>query len=57
MGKEIIGITKNQMNAEIETLEKTFDTVRVLKAEEVGGLKKDCTVGENENCYEIWGRN
>lgn len=57
MGKEIIGITKNQMNAEIETLEKTFDTVRVLKAEEVGGLKKDCNVGENENCYEIWGRN
>lgn len=57
MGKEIIEITKNQMNAEIETLEKTFDTVRVLKAEEVGGLKKDCTVGENENCYEIWGRN
>lgn len=57
MGKEIIGITKNQMNAEIETLEKTFDTVRVLKAEEVGGLKKDCTVGKNENCYEIWGRN
>ena len=57
MGKEIIGITKNQMNAEIETLEKTFDTVRVLSAEEVGGLKKDCSVGENENCYEIWGRN
>ena len=55
MGKEIIGITKEQLNAETENLKKIFDTVRVLRAEEIGGLKKDCNA--DENCYRLWGRN
>lgn len=55
MGKEIIGITKEQLNAETENLKKVFDTVRVLRAEEIGGLKKDCNA--SENCYRLWGRN
>lgn len=51
MGKEIIGITKEQLNAETENLKKVFDTVRVLRAEEIGGLKKDCNA--SENCYRL----
>ena len=50
------GMTENRMNEEIESLKKVFDTVRVLSAEEVGGLKKDCNVGKSENCYDIWKR-